>query len=140
MATTPNSIITVQTPKNGKFNWLNANGTTQETVYTAGSNGSKIISIIATQDSPTILTFNLFIVNGGTDYLLGFVTVPADAGSSIVIPAVNVLQAAQFPGLPVDSDGNVFLFLVSGDTIQAQLQTAVASPYQANIIAFGGDF
>jgi hypothetical protein len=44
------------------------------------------------------------------------------------------------PGLPVDNDGNPFILLVSGDTLQAKSLTTVTSGKLISLTAIYGDF
>lgn len=45
-----------------------------------------------------------------------------------------------WPGLPVDSDGNPYILIASGDTIQATFATALTAADVLNIVATCSDF
>lgn len=144
MSLTPNSVITAQTPKNGKVQIANADGTNQKTVYTAGANGSKITGLILTSTDTSPQNIQVSITNGGTSYLLGTVTVGAGAGSNGVTSSVNAFSQSSTPailGLPLDSDGNPYLLLVSGDTLTVASTAAVTATkiITASVLA-AGDF
>jgi hypothetical protein len=80
------------------------------------------------------------VTNGSTDYILGTKTVGAGAGNAAGTPAVNLLDPAVIVGLPIDSDGNPFLYLVSGDTLTAAVLTQVTSGKLINLQAVTADF
>lgn len=141
MSVTPNSIITVQTPTNGKVQIKNADGQAQKTVYTGNANGSKIVALLLQSTDTAARDVQISVTNGGTSYPLGTVTVPIGAGNSGSVPSVNALGNNQLPGLPVDSDGNPFIFLVSAsDTLTVEALTTVTSPLAITAIAIAGDF
>jgi hypothetical protein len=50
------------------------------------------------------------------------------------------MSTTLWPGLPVDSDGNPYIILVSGDTLQATFATALTSTDFVNIVAQCADF
>ena len=122
-ATTPNSIVTAQTPKRGVAQ-LTASPGTYVTLYTAGANGSKCFGLVASNsDSVThLLTVELY--DGATAYVFAAVTLPATAGFATGIPAVSISNSANWPGLPVDGNGNAFFYLNSGDTLKVTYATA----------------
>ncbi len=127
MAVTPNSVVTAQTPKNGRVQIANADAQAQKTVYTAGANGSKVTGLIAQSTDTSARDVQVSITNGGTSYPLGTVAVPIGAGNSGTVPSVNLINATQMPGIPVDSDGNPYLLLQSGDTLTVSALTTVTA-------------
>jgi hypothetical protein len=129
-----------QTPKNGKVQILPADTTTLKTLYTAGSNGSKIHGIIATSTDTAAQTITLSITNAGTSYTLGTIQIAITAGTVVGTPSTNFLDLTKIPGLPLDSDGNPEILLVSGDTLQVNSGTTVTAAKVLNFIAIGADF
>src|SRR5271166_3293192 len=116
MAFTQNSVATlIKQPQNGKVQINNAAGQAQQTVYTAGGNGSKVSSLIAVSTDTSARDVQISITNGGTSYPLGTVSVLAGAGNSSGVTSVNLLDPSKLLGLAYDSDGNPFIHLVSGD-------------------------
>lgn len=141
MATTPNSVISAQVPNRGIVKVTNANGTTPETVYTSGANGSKVVALILTStDGALAHAVNIYITNGAVNYLLGTVNVPINSGAITSAPTVNALALGVIPGLPLDSDGNPYIHLVSGDTLQIQMAVAITSGDFVYGYAVAGDF
>ena len=96
-------------------------------VYTGGVNGSKINALIATsyQTSAAMdIQWGVSTTSASTFFLVyGTVLVTTAAGSSDSQPAINLLSATN---LPLDSDGNPYLFLPS------TAYTLVARPAPGN--------
>ena len=137
MATAP---IFVGTPKNGKVQIVAADASANKTVVTVGTNGSKIISLNLQSDDTSARDVRVSIVNGGTTYPLGVVTVPIGAGASGTVPSVNALDLSKIPGLPIDTDGNPFVLLITGDTFVVNALTTVTAAKTITAIAIYGDF
>lgn len=68
------------------------------------------------------------------------VNVPTNSGFTNGTPPINLLSQANWPGLPLDSDGNPYLYLVSGDTLQCTYATALTTSDVLNVVFVGGDF
>lgn len=130
-----------QTPNNGKVQIANADAQSQKTVYTGGSNGSKIVSLIAQSTDTSSRDIQISMTNGGTSYPLGTVTVGAGAGNSGATAGVSLLNITQIPGLPLDSDGNPFIFLASSsDVLTVEALTTVTSGKLVTVTAIAADF
>jgi hypothetical protein len=135
--TTPTCI---KQPQNGKFQLVNGSGTTAQTVYTAGGNGSKVTALVFSSTDTAAHDVQISITNGGTAYLLGTISVTIGAGNTSTVPSVNALANVQLPGLPLDSDGNPYILLISGDTLQITAVVAVTTAKFVTAIATVGDF
>lgn len=141
MAVTPNSVVTVQTPKNGKVQIANGDAQAQKTIYTGGAAGSKVTGLLLQSTDTSARDVQISITNGGTSFPLGTVTVPIGAGNAGTVPSVNALNSAQLPGLPLDSDGNPYIFLISGDTLTvSSLSTVTAAKLITASVVGVGDF
>jgi len=112
----------VKTPNWGAVQITTGTGSsTIVTVYTGGTNGSKISALIVTANTTGAFDIQFGVSSGGTFYLYNALSVPAAAGSSDATPPLNLLSASNTPGLAVDSDGNPFIFLPSSAyTLQAK--------------------
>lgn len=127
----------VKQPQNGK---VQVNAVTNANIYTSGGSGTKIISLFATTNSAALVNCTIQILNGSTLYTLGTVGVPIGAGANNSVPSYNVLGNNQITGLPVDADGNPYLILISGDSLQVTIGAAILSPNVVTFVAIGGDF
>jgi hypothetical protein len=135
-AVTPNSIITAQTVNRGKVQFLQGTDTagTYKTLYAAGANGSKCFGMFETNNDGSathLVTVQVF--NGGVAYGGVAVTSASSDGFANATPAKNLMSPANWPGLPVDANGNPFIYLASGDTLQATFATALTSMDVLNI-------
>ncbi len=126
----------VKTPNNGAVQITTGTGSSNPvTVYTGGTNGSKIPGFMAVG----VGTTNPFDVqwgasSGGTLYIYGTVSVPAGAGSTDSIPSVNIINATNSPGLTFDSDGNPFIFLASSAWSLQAKSPATSSTWTTGVV------
>jgi len=142
MSFTQNSVATlIKQPQNGKVQIANADAQSQKTVYTGGANGSKVSSLIAVSTDTAAHDVQVSITNGGTSYPLGTVSVVAGAGNSSGVNSVNLLDPTKLLGLSFDSDGNPYIFLISGDTLTVSALPTVTSAKLITVTAPAvGDF
>lgn len=142
-AVTPNSVVSAQTPNRGVVQFLQGTDTagTYKTLYTGGSSGSIVKAIVATSNDPSVAhVVTCQIVNSTVKYGGVAANVPVNSGFSNTIPPVNLLSAVNWVGLPIDSDGNPFFYLVSGDTLQCTFATSLTTSDLINVYAVAADF
>ena len=126
-AVTVNSIVTAQTPNRGVVQFLQGTDSagTYKTLYTGGTNGSICFGLSATNsEAATNHLLTVQVVNSAVKYGGTAVTVPFGAGFATGVPPVAVMSAGNWPGLAVDANGNPYILLISGDTLQATFATA----------------
>lgn len=102
-------------PRKGVGQILNATGTAQVTVITAGANGNKVVSMVATSTDTASQTVQVTLGRGGTSYVLATTSVPANSGNAAGTAPVDLLTV--IPNLARDQDGQAYLFLETGDTL-----------------------
>ena len=77
----------------------------------------------------------------GVNYGGVVAAIPLSAGFANAVPPVNLMSTAVWPGLPIDSDGNPYLYLQSTlDLLVANYSTALAAGTLLNLQAVRGDF
>lgn len=150
------SPVLPQTPKTGVVQYTSAavvqtvaTSTTPQmtTLFTGGANGSKVTSVIASNTSTNaliqaILTVGSTISGAQLFYPVASVTLPSlTSGYDTLLTGQNLFANATLP-LPVDGDGNPYLFLAS---TAYTLSVAISSAPQTNggrvsIVAIGADF
>jgi hypothetical protein len=120
---------------------LPANTTALVTLYTAGTNGSKIENIILTNtDTAAAYAITLSIVIGGVTSVIGTVNVPLSAGNTTSAPAVSVMQSTNIP-FSYDAFGNPYMYLASGAVLKINSATTVnTSKIVAATCVASGDF
>lgn len=130
--------IFVQTVRMPKVQITNANGTTVQTLYACTTNGTKISGIFATSTDTSNRDVQLSVLKSATTYILATVAVPLGSGTVSGTAPVNLL--AFIPGLPIDNDGNPYLYCETGDTIQAGMVVTLTSAKLMSVVAVAGDF
>lgn len=140
MATTPNSAILPQTPKLGLVQIANADASNLKTVVTAGANGAKVSSLMLSSSDTSARDVTWGISRSGTFYPLGTVTVAITAGQIAATPAVNAFALTPCPGLPLDNDGQPYVLLQSGDTLDVKALATVTSTKAITAASTFGDF
>jgi hypothetical protein len=142
-AVTPNSIVTAQTPNRGVVQFLQGTDSagTYKTLYTAGVNGSKCFGMYeSNNDGSATHLVTVQIVNGGVKYGGMAITTASNDGFANATPAKALMSSTNWPGLPVDGNGNPTIYLVSGDTLQATFATSLTSSDLINIYVSCVDF
>lgn len=129
-----------QTPKITPITIVNADGTTIKTVFTAAANGSKIVGLSASNTDTSAYTLQLWLTRSSTNYLVASFGLGASAGNNGTTASVNLFSMGLIPGLPIDNDGQAYLFLENGDTLGVSLAGAIASGKTATVIAIGAHF
>src|ERR1700687_207289 len=125
-----NSATFVATPKVTPFTFLQGTDTaaTFKTVFTAGASGSKVVAIVVSTTDPSAAhLMTLRLLRSAVGYPLVNVNLPLNSGLDGVASAVNMLNPNLLPGLPIDNDGQQYLFLESGDTLEMTFATALTS-------------
>lgn len=140
MATTPNSVITPQTVNTKGQSFVNADGTTVKDVFVAGAAGSILNMLVVQSTDSAARNIKFYYYDGTTAWPIGTVALVINAGNTGAIASVNALAAALIPGLPLDSNGNPYLKLKSGDKIQASMLVAVTAALQVSVTALGEDY
>lgn len=122
---------------------VNADAQAQKTLFTAGTNGSKVESISISSSDTSARDVSIYLTRSATNYLLSTVSIPAGAGqpaAPAATPAVDILRSAQIPGLAYDPNGNHYLYLMSGDTLTISAPVTITSAKTVTAVASGGNF
>lgn len=130
-----------QKPKNYKVQILPADASTLKTIATGSVDGTKIVGLIVTSNDTAARDVTWGITRTSVFFPLGTVTIPITAGQVASAAAVNLLDLTKTPGLPIDSDGNPFVFLSdASDTLQIKALTTVTTAKEIDVTAIGGDW
>ncbi len=139
MAVTATPVF-VQTPKITPVAFTNSDSAnTKKTIHTAGSNGSKVVAILATSTDTSNRTGQVWLTRSGTSSLITSKVVPTLAGTDGAVASANVLDTSLLT-LPADNDGQKYLFLVSGDTLQISFTAQVTSAKEIDVTCVAADF
>lgn len=127
-----NSVITL----------VNATSTGLVTAYTGGANGSKIEMWNVSSTDTAARYLQIWFTISATSYLMTTIAIPINAGNSGtgVIASVNVMSNSSWPGLPRDSNGNPYIYIASGTTLQISVVAAVTAAKTITSCIHAGDY
>jgi len=131
------SGVYVQTPKITPQSFPATTANTKKTIATAGADGAKVVSVLITSTDTSLRLGNLWLTRSATSYLLTSVNVPAAAGTDGTTPTVEGLALIYGP---VDNDGQRYIFLESGDTLDISFTTNITSAKEIDAVAIFGNF
>lgn len=135
MTATPTFI---QTPKAGLAQILPADTTTKKTLLTAGASGMKVTAVNVASTDTANRILQMWIVRAAVNFLQQTQTITALAGNDGVVAPINMFT--NWPGLPTDNDGQKYLLMESGDTLQVATTTTVTAAKEVDITAVAGNF
>lgn len=115
----------------------NADGTTAKTIFSAGANGARVHLVSASTDDATP-SLRLLKHDGTTACILATFQLPTNSGRTAGAPAVDLLDPAVIPSIPADPGR--FLTLGAGETLQAEMVTALTVAKTIHIVADGVDY
>lgn len=114
------------------FQFLNATSTTEETLFTAGTNGSKVRSISVCSSDTSAQDLAIFINNGTTDFYLGNIHVTIGAGFTTVakLEGITILMPTGVP----------YIWLPTGYLLKGKMVAAVTSAKEIDVLVIGENF
>ena len=121
--------------------FLPADTTTAKEILAVQTNGIKVENILVTSTDTSARDLVLYIRQSSTNYLLGTYTIPANSGNTNALVAINLFTVAT-TALPTstDSNGNKFLYLDSGTSLQASMGTSITAAKLVNVHVTGSNF
>lgn len=141
MATTPNSIVVPQAVSPATpVTFVNADGTTPKTLFTAGASGSVLTGISGTTDDTSDNDVQVFIRIGAVNFLVGTVRLVTLAGTDGAVVARNLLNVTDLPWLKLDAAGNPIWLLPAGAIVRVGPLAAVTAAKTLTLSANGEDF
>lgn len=138
--------VFIQTPRITPQNFIQGTDAagTYKTIFTAGTNGSKITGILVnTTDGTAAHLLTLRILRAAVGYPLINYTLPINSGGDGSTPSVDLLAGGPsnlLQGLPVDNDGQKYILLESGDTLEMTFATALTASKNIYVTTIGGNF
>lgn len=134
MASTPNYLGA----KNCKCTIIDdGDGTTNQTIFTAGANGARVHLISASTDETTP-TLHLKKNDGATTCILATYQLPTNAGRATGAPAIDLLDPAVIPSIPADP--GQFLTLGPNETLEVAMTVALAVGKSVHVVVDGVDY
>ncbi len=115
---------------------LPADTTTEKTLVTGGTNGTRIDVISATSTDTSAVVCQAIINDGSTSYVVGEFTLAIGQGTDGSTKAKKVLNSSDLPWL----DASGALFLKAGWKLNIKAKTTVTTAKALNLVAFSGDY
>jgi hypothetical protein len=113
------------------------------TVYTAGSNGGRIESLVANTDDTAAVNLFVFLVDGSSNvYPLGIVNVPLSSGNSGTVINVDMLDGAgvKLNGMLIDPMGKRYISIPGAWTLRISTLSNMTAAKKCYVTAQGFDF
>ena len=121
--------------------FTNADGTGSKTLFTAPVDDANLIMLSVTSTENAQVTLRLYLSISGQEALIGYLSVPSEAGYGGVSKAVNGLDATALPFLPIDDTGlNRYLPLNGGVLLKASVDQPVSAGKVVTITGIAGDY
>jgi hypothetical protein len=122
-----------------KQTFLPADTTTIKAVSAAATNGSKVSMLQAVSTDTTARDVILYVTISAVSYPIGQISIPITAGQLNSAPTINLLNSSQLQ-LPLDANGNPYLYLGPGATLSASAATTVTTAKQITLVATREDY
>jgi hypothetical protein len=116
--------------------FVNADGTTAKTVFTAGADGGVLKHINVVSDDTATVQMEVYVDDGVTAYLLGVVDVVTLSGTDGTNPSVDLMSGTLIPGLGTDGE----LFIPTGYTVEVAPIAAVTAAKTVTVVGIGIDY
>ena len=138
VANVPNSGVAVLTGTTIGTLGSNTNGTT---IYTAGAQGGRVVSLTAsTNDTVTVNVF-VYILRSATVIPVGLVNIPLSSGNTNAARfVVDFLNGTNIPGLPIDNTGRQYIPMMANDVLRATTLANLSGGTSAFLNANGMDY
>jgi len=120
------------TPFDAGLTFASTDTTTRKTVYTAGTNGSRVDGLVVSTSDTAAVNLAFWINDTTTDYYIGVVTVPIGSGYTTVV-RVDALATLAPPGFKA-------LVLKAGYLLKCNCVATMSAAVTTTVVAIGGDF
>lgn len=110
------------------------------TVYTAGTSGSRVISLMGSTDDTVASNIFVYVLKGAAVQPLGLVPVAASAGNVTGTRNIDFLNGTNIPGLPVDNTGRQYISLTPSDVLKVGSLVATSAGKSVWVTAQGLDY
>lgn len=109
-------------------------------IYTAGSQGGRVYSLVANTNDTVAVNVLLYILNGSSVRPLGIVNVPLSSGNLASVLNVNILDSTVLKGLPVDMAGNRYIPLMPSEVLKCGALANLTAAKTCWVTALGSDY
>jgi hypothetical protein len=138
VANVPNSGVGVLTGTTVGTLGSNTNGTT---IYTAGANGGRVISLTGTTNDTVTINVFVYILRSNAVIPVGLVNIPVSSGNTNAARfSVDFLNGINIPGLPIDNTGRQYIPMMPNDVLRATTLANLSGATSAYLFANGMDY
>lgn len=111
-------------------------------VYTAGSFGGRIESLIFNTDDTAIVNCFVYIKDGSTIIPLGMVNVPANSGNTAALQCIDGIRGTgvTIQGLPLDVTGKPYIPMKASQILKVATLANMTTAKKCHVTALGADF
>jgi hypothetical protein len=110
-------------------------------VYTAGTKGSRVMSLSAVTDDTVIVNVYVYIYRGSIVIPLGLVNIPLSSGNTQVTRYnVDFLNGSNILGLPIDNTGRQYISLMPNDVLKVGSLAGLTTAKTCWVHASGNDY
>lgn len=120
-------VVTCGTPQT----FTSADTTAKKTLLTAGTDGTRVDSIMCSTDDTTAVNLAFYISISGTDYYIGNVNLPIGAGYTTVARVDAISTLAPTLG---------YLALPASALLKANCVATMTAAKTTTVVPMGGDF
>jgi hypothetical protein len=113
------------------------------TVYTAGSNGGRIESLVASTDDTAAVNLFVYLKDGSSNiYPLGIVNVPLSSGNSGTVSNVDMLDGSgvRLNGMCIDQNGKRYVSIPASWTLRVSTLANMTAAKKCHVVAQGFDY
>lgn len=115
--------------------------TNGKTIYTAGSAGGRVISLMASTNDTVTINVYLYIFRTPNVIPIGLVNIPLSSGNTNAARfPVDFLNGTNLPGLPIDNTGRQYIPLLANDVLRATTIANLSSTTSAWLTAHCADY
>lgn len=116
----------------------NTNGAT---IYTAGTKGGRVMSLMAVTDDTVTVNVFVYILRGATVVPVGLVNVPLSSGNTNAARFnVDFLDGVNILGLPLDNTGKRYIPLMPNDVLKCGALANLTAAKTCWVAAMGNDY
>ncbi len=119
------------TANNVGTQFTSADASNKKTVFTAGSNGSRVDSISLCSNDTAAINLAVYFTIGGTDYYQGNINVPIGSGYTTVVKVEGLLTIAAQLG---------YIFLPASAVMKVNCVATMTAAKTLDVVVQGGDY
>lgn len=129
-----------KTAKQTGITFVNADGTSVKTLYTAPTDGAKVRAIVICSDDTSARDVLLYLSKSGTNYVVGHLDVPLGSGTNGTANAINGLNTTNLAWPTKDNNYNQYIELEGGESLKASMLVAVTAAKTVTIVVLTEDY